>query len=361
MSWKDWANPAAAVVLGGLNVGSTMATNAYNLRNSREQREFERQQWLMQTAYNHPKAQMERLISAGLNPNLVMGDSGNMSNQPSFTGPPQSIPPQIDPMFLSQIDVNNAQAENLRADANLKNVEARESEGRIDLNNAKIVEIESSVAYNRVLEEYQRMKNDAAKVTDYFVRYFDAEIEKLYSEKTLNMRHTDVLTQEEAAKFLANFVGASETMYNITGIYPDIQQSSLDGFYERFGEVKRADNGKLLDEWRAWKPYLDKLKAALKKPVFENAVDAALALMHGALSNLYSAEEDLVHKQGRFLTLNTVLTEIKNMLKYNPETGEYTVTIAGETYIISKDIAHSLGDIFQFTTSRGKRVTTVSR
>lgn len=360
MSWKDFLNPGAGIIGSLANVGSTMAANAYNLRNAREQRAFERQQWMMQTAYNHPKAQMERLISAGLNPNLAMGDSGNMSNQPSFTGPTQAIPPQIDPMLLSQIEVNNAQAENLRADADLKNTEVRETESRVDLNNAKIIEIESSVEYNRVLADYQRMKNDAVKVMDYFRDYFSAEVNKLRTEIILNSMRSDVLEQDEAAKFLANFIAAPEAMYNITGVYPVIKGDGLYEFYDRFGIVF-DDDKKLVREWKAWDPYLDKLKAALEKPVFENAVDAALALLHGALSNLYSSEKALVDKQGRFLSLNTVLTEIKNMMKYNPETGEYTVSIGGETYIITKDVAHSLGEIFQFNTSRGKRTTTVTR
>lgn len=49
------------------------------------------QDWNRQNAYNHPQAQMERLKSAGLNPNLIYGDSasgaaGNAENIGKYQG-----------------------------------------------------------------------------------------------------------------------------------------------------------------------------------------------------------------------------------------------------------------------------------
>lgn len=52
--------------------------------------------WNRQNEYNSPKAQMERLSEAGLNPNLVYGGStgssaGNSESAPSYNTPPYSL------------------------------------------------------------------------------------------------------------------------------------------------------------------------------------------------------------------------------------------------------------------------------
>lgn len=61
--------------------------------------------WNMQNAYNNPSAQMQRLIDAGLNPNLVYG-SGNVSGLQTGDRPKPHSPEYKSP--ISQLEIPNA-------------------------------------------------------------------------------------------------------------------------------------------------------------------------------------------------------------------------------------------------------------
>lgn len=74
----------ASLIVGGVQAGSSAATNATNVLLYKRQRADNRQDattayqrsidmWNMNNAYNDPSAQMERLKQAGLNPNMVYG------------------------------------------------------------------------------------------------------------------------------------------------------------------------------------------------------------------------------------------------------------------------------------------------
>lgn len=56
-------------------LGSSIASNKGALRRQRLADRENIRFWNMQNQYNHPKAQMERLQKAGLNPNLIYGSS----------------------------------------------------------------------------------------------------------------------------------------------------------------------------------------------------------------------------------------------------------------------------------------------
>lgn len=68
---------ASALGTGLLNAGITSSMNRQTRQFTRSmydtQRQHALQDWEMQNAYNSPQAQMQRLKSAGLNPNLVYG------------------------------------------------------------------------------------------------------------------------------------------------------------------------------------------------------------------------------------------------------------------------------------------------
>lgn len=76
--------PWALAGLYTLNAGLNVASSAINTRRQYKyamrlaDAEFQRnyQMWQEMNAYNHPKAQMERLAEAGLNPHLVYGNGG---------------------------------------------------------------------------------------------------------------------------------------------------------------------------------------------------------------------------------------------------------------------------------------------
>lgn len=73
----------------GLDVGGGILGNAANLGLSAYQNRQNIRMWKLNNAYNSPKAQMQRFVDAGLNPNLIygQGSSGNSSSPVTFTVP----------------------------------------------------------------------------------------------------------------------------------------------------------------------------------------------------------------------------------------------------------------------------------
>lgn len=111
-------------LLGGLGSGLMGAgfsfldgANDYywNRKNMDYQNQLMIDNWNMQNAYNHPAAQMERFREAGLNPNLIYGQT-NMSGgvgTPSAGGSPSSIMSNI--VGREQVRNMRAQNDNLHA------------------------------------------------------------------------------------------------------------------------------------------------------------------------------------------------------------------------------------------------------
>ena len=61
------------------NLAISRETNAYNYLLASKQNDWNIEQWTRENAYNTPSAQRQRLLDAGLNPNLMLdgGDAGN--------------------------------------------------------------------------------------------------------------------------------------------------------------------------------------------------------------------------------------------------------------------------------------------
>ncbi len=117
---------ALATLLGGL--GSAVVANQGAKKNQRAADRRNQQNWMQQNEYNHPMAQMQRLKSSGLNPNLIYGSSpgsatGNAGSQqaPSKAAPYQTTNPGMD--FMDGA-VKQAQTANLDQDAILKAAQA---------------------------------------------------------------------------------------------------------------------------------------------------------------------------------------------------------------------------------------------
>lgn len=94
---------------------------------AKREREYNKQMWEEQNAYNTPEAQMKRYRDAGLNPNLIYGQgtSGNASSAPGYTraNPTMNIP---DPLqMLSQyadLQIKFAQTDLIKAQANTESM-----------------------------------------------------------------------------------------------------------------------------------------------------------------------------------------------------------------------------------------------
>lgn len=129
----------AGAMTTAMNYNSVKRTNAVNLQNAREQRDFEKEQIQQQNEYNTPANQMDRFLEAGLNPNLIysQGNAGNQSGIASYT-PAHFDAPKLDTAFGindaigqaihiaefkadkavkdSTVAVNNQRAKNIAAD-----------------------------------------------------------------------------------------------------------------------------------------------------------------------------------------------------------------------------------------------------
>lgn len=77
--YKDGKLGASTDRTNKANLAIARETNAYNYLLASKQNDWNVEQWNRENAYNTPSAQRQRLLDAGLNPNLMLdgGDSGN--------------------------------------------------------------------------------------------------------------------------------------------------------------------------------------------------------------------------------------------------------------------------------------------
>jgi len=125
-------DPLSAGIAGILGIGSNLVTNAGAKRRQQQADKQNVKFWEMQNAYNTPKMQMSRLKDAGLNPNLIYGNSANTGNagavaasKPAPYNFQDPTPTALNALAIkSQIDLNNSQAYKNNTDANTKNQQA---------------------------------------------------------------------------------------------------------------------------------------------------------------------------------------------------------------------------------------------
>lgn len=149
MGLPDPAQIGASIVLGGISQGmheqSSMRLMDYQNRLYRENLADQR-------AYDAPSAVMARYRAAGLNPDLLLGQGASMSSGASQMGAAGSTgSPDFDGHLaaISAASLNQAQADNIQADTELKEAQA------IDLENQ---------ARNR--DEMTRIKDFESKIQD---------------------------------------------------------------------------------------------------------------------------------------------------------------------------------------------------
>lgn len=132
------SKPSVGSGLSGLNltgVGSVVGAvlnpflqwqqNRYNQRLMEQQNQWNLEQWQRETAYNSPSAQMQRLAAAGINPALAFSQ-GQLVNEAAASPQMQASQgraPQVDASLFAQLDLMQAQADNLRADSEKKRSE----------------------------------------------------------------------------------------------------------------------------------------------------------------------------------------------------------------------------------------------
>lgn len=117
--------------------------NEYNLNMANLAYERDLDMWNRQNAYNSPKEQVQRLIDAGLNPNLMYGSgsaaAGNASSAPSFNAPQSAINRYNGDFGISQAanavsNGLNGYIQTQRELANIRAVESSTAKNNADTN-----------------------------------------------------------------------------------------------------------------------------------------------------------------------------------------------------------------------------------
>lgn len=90
-----------SAVSGLFSLGSTALQNRYNRKQVDKQWKRELQQWERENAYNDPSAQMARLKSAGLSPNLMYSDANGANTSASSPSASFQQSSDIEPALIS--------------------------------------------------------------------------------------------------------------------------------------------------------------------------------------------------------------------------------------------------------------------
>lgn len=157
------AGLGSAAIGAGTQIGTAMKSLKKNKALAQYQYELNMQAWREQMAYNTPAAQMQRLVDAGLNPNLVYGN-GNVANQAD--SPPQYEAPRAD--LTASVDMSRHIAAGLNLA--MSSLQARS--------------IEAEIASKRqaMLESAERTAGQAIKNAQ---GQFDLDLAKELRENTL--------------------------------------------------------------------------------------------------------------------------------------------------------------------------------
>ena len=186
--------PIPAAVLGALigtagSLGSSIASNKGALRRQRLADRENIRFWNMQNQYNHPKAQMERLQKAGLNPNLIYGSSvagatGSAGSiAPSKAAPynitnpvPTTIAAALAP---SQEAKNRADEIKTLADANLSGKLARDRDLKI---NAELKELNARADIAKATSIIKDLESQG--MSTHKGEYFESLLAKFQTDKS---------------------------------------------------------------------------------------------------------------------------------------------------------------------------------
>lgn len=153
--------------ISGVNTAGSLLGQGLSYKKQKQlakyQYDLNMQAWREQTAYNSPAAQMQRLVDAGLNPNLVYGN-GNVAN--AADAPPQYEAPR------ANFDTNPNLGQGIASAMNLQ------------MTQAQVRGIDADIANKR-----QQMLESAARTAGQAIKnaqsQFDLDLAKDLRENTL--------------------------------------------------------------------------------------------------------------------------------------------------------------------------------
>lgn len=211
--------PVAAAIAAGASLAGTAASvantrslNQMSRRSMFDQRQWALEDWYRQTEYDSPKAQMERLRAAGLNPNLVYGSGVNQSS-PTIrpTDTPKYQPADFSGIGRAAVEGIQAYQDMRINDQQVQNLEAARAKMELDAA-LRAVEITG--------------KNlDNAKSLATFNTAVETADEQLRNLKTT----TDIKVSKEvrdAAMFAPNLQEAFERVANLS-VNRDVAKAQL--------------------------------------------------------------------------------------------------------------------------------------
>lgn len=158
-----------------------------------QQHQWSIEDWERNNAYNHPAEQIKRLKEAGLNP-LMADPTGGLSSLPSASTavsaqmPSSSLAQMLN--VASDLQLKQAQAENLKADTSLKNEKATTERDTRDLVKQMM---QSNIELNNSTIKLNLKKEN---LTDAQVEEVKAATDKLTKESANLAKQFEILDQE---------------------------------------------------------------------------------------------------------------------------------------------------------------------
>jgi hypothetical protein len=205
----------AALISGGAALAGgaiNYFANRENNQSNREMQEMANQHnidlWRMQTEYNTPANQLTRLRQAGLNPNLLYGNPTNTAGSPPEIKASRNERYALDPMAMANVMLMSKQIQNLDADNEVKQAEARSINASAisqEQENEKFEEkfqlfknkeqvsidlMKSSQALN------DKQRQQIGQTMDHFAKISDKLVQELDSKVLKNLGDYDVSKQE---------------------------------------------------------------------------------------------------------------------------------------------------------------------
>ena len=216
----------AAGIAGGASILGSIIGNIGSKKRQKQADKANVKFWQMQNAYNDPKQQMSRLKKAGLNPNLIYGQSvSGATGTAGQVAPSKAAPYQMDLGAAAQNSMSayqtSAQVNNLEVNTQDKMLElgvkkeflreqAEQTLQKQRLGNAKLL-IENNVAFGtmqeRILQAAENLSIAKATLTGKLLQNaildFDAE-----------MKDMNVSGSSWMASLLKLILGTTKDTYN---------------------------------------------------------------------------------------------------------------------------------------------------
>ena len=180
----------------GINYLANRETNQANREMQREANQHNIDLWRMQTEYNTPANQIARLRQANLNPNLIYGNPMNTAGAPPEMKASKNERYQLDPMTMANVMLMSKQMQNLEADNQVKQAEARNIDANTDLVKDKQDTEQELVRFVKA------QADEKEKIVSNFQTEFDKRMKKL--DETINLLKNQNKTEEQEYRKLFN-------------------------------------------------------------------------------------------------------------------------------------------------------------